>query len=388
MTEVTDTPHSKADISAAQPAAAGRDRAVLSIDLDAVQDNFRTMQGKASGAETAAVVKADGYGLGLAQVATTLAQAGCQTFFVAQMHEGIALRAILPEAVIYVLNGLPDDDDIEVCAPFHTHALRPCLISPQQMVNWQNYCRQNEALPACLFVDSGFNRLGLSAEQIADVADSPALFEGWELTLIASHLACADMPEHKMNAAQLEAFRHALAQLPDAPASLANSGGVLLGSAYHFDMVRCGIALYGGSPQATAETALAPVATLRAPLLQTRHLSAGDAVGYGADFAATGEMTIGIVGLGYGDGLGRHFGNQSGCARLMINGHPVPLVGRISMDSLAVDLTDCPQTPKAGDMVEVFGPNNPIDGLAGQGATLSYELLTGLGSRYKRIYRS
>ena len=371
LTDLTDTAHS--------------DQASLTIDLGAIQGNFQSMQDAAGKAETAAVVKADGYGLGMAQVAEALAANGCKTFFVAQRHEGVALREILADAVIYVLNGLGEDN---AAASFAAHDLRPCLISVAQIEAWHSYCTENCAHPACLFVDSGFNRLGLSAEAVADLADTPSLFDGWELSLIASHLACADMPEHRMNAAQLEAFRHALTQLPEAPASLANSGGVLLGEAYHFDMVRCGIALYGGSPHGTPDTALAPVAALRAPLLQTRQLSAGDAVGYGATFAATGETTIGIVGIGYGDGLMRHLGQQSGRARLMINGQPVAVVGRISMDSLAIDLSDCQPLPKVGDVVEIFGPNNPIDSLAGQGQTISYELLTSLGSRYKRSYRS
>lgn len=358
------------------------DSAVLSIDLAALQQNFRSMQKLAGAAETAAVVKADGYGLGIEAVAKSLQEAGCKTYFVAQTQEALALRAILPDAVIYVLNGLPEN----AAAIFTAQRLRPCLNSLPQIEQWQAHCQNDASHPACLFVDSGFNRLGLSAEDIADLTDNPALFEGWELSLIASHLACADTPEHPMNAAQLEAFRHALSQLPDAPASLANSGGVMLGEAYHFDMARVGIALYGGSPHGKGDTALAPVATLRAPLLQMRHLSAGDSVGYGANFVATGEMSIGIVSLGYADGIGRHFGHQSGRVKLMLSGLDVPVIGRISMDSLAVDLTDCPQAPQTGDMIEIFGRNNPIDRLAGQGMTISYELLTGLGSRYKRSY--
>lgn len=364
--------------------AAASDSAVLSIDLAAVQQNYQHMQKAAGQAETAAVVKADGYGLGMAQVAEALAAAGCTSFFVAQSGEALALRQILPQAVIYVLNGLPPG----AAAQFADAGLRPCLNSLAQIEEWQSHCRQTTSHPACLFVDTGFNRLGLSAEAVADLSDKPDLFEGWELSLIASHLACADTPEHPMNKAQLEAFTFALSQLPDAPASLANSGGVLLGAAYHFDMVRCGIALYGGSPDGTTASALAPVASLRAPILQIRNLSAGDSVGYGADFAATGEMTIGIVSLGYADGLGRHFGRRAGHAKVMLSGFDIPIIGRISMDSLAVDVTDCPQAAQIGDMVEIFGRNNPIDRLAGQGGSISYELLTSLGSRYNRLYTS
>ncbi len=358
------------------------DSAVLNIDLAALAQNFQTLDAATPTAQTAAVVKADGYGLGLAPVAEALDKAGCSVFFVAQAQEAIDLRALLPKPVIYVLNGLPDG----AAADFAAHSLRPCLISVAQIEQWQAYCQKNGALPACLFIDTGFNRLGLGANEVADLADTPSLFEGWELTLIASHLACADNADHPMNAAQLEAFRHALSLLPKAPASLANSGGVMLGSAYHFDMVRVGIMLYGGAASGRPDDALAPVATLRAPILQIRHLSVGDTIGYGATFTAAHETTVGIVSLGYGDGLNRYFGANLGQIRLMLSGHPVPLLGRMSMDSLAIDLTDCPSPPQVHDMVELFGANNRIDQLAMSGQTISYELLTSLGSRYKRIY--
>jgi alanine racemase len=359
------------------------DSAELHINLAALQDNYDRLAREAAGAQCAAVVKADGYGLGLEKTATALSARGCTTFFVAQTGEAMALRHLLPEAVIYVLNGLPDG----AAADFAAHDLRPCLVTMSQIAQWQAHCQTTSARAACVFVDSGFNRLGLSEMNVADLAGSPALFDGWQLSLIASHLACADTPDHPMNAAQLERFRHALAQLPDAPASLANSGGIMLGEAYHFDMVRPGIMLYGGAATTRAEDALAPVATLRAPILQTRALSPGDTVGYGASFTASHEMQIGILSLGYGDGLGRHFGNLSSAkARFMLNGHAVPLIGRISMDSLAVDLTDCPIAPATGDLVEIFGPNNLIDDVAAQGNTIAYELLTSLGTRYNRNY--
>lgn len=359
------------------------DSAELHINLTALQDNYKKLAQHAQSAQTAAVVKADGYGLGLEKVAQALSESGCAVFFVAQTDEAITLRALLPEATIYVLNGLPAG----AAADFAAHKLRPCLINMAQIAEWQSYCRANTPLPACLFLDTGFNRLGFGETDIADLAGSPELFADWELALIASHLACADNRDHPMNAAQLERFRHALSQLPDAPASLANSGGVMLGEAYHFDMVRVGIMLYGGAATAKAEDALAPVAALRAPILQIRALSAGDTVGYGAAFTASTEMTIGILSLGYGDGLGRHFGNLAPAkARFMLNGHPVPLIGRISMDSLAIDLTDSPVPAQAGDLVEIFGPNNQIDDVAAQGNTIAYELLTSLGKRYNRSY--
>ena len=363
---------------------AASDQAELTIDLAALAANYKTMQKNAGKAETSAVVKADGYGLGMTEIAPALSKAGCKTFWVAQLNEGIALRAILPDAMIYVLNGVPSGS-----APqYEEHDLRPCLITLAQVEEWQGHCQSNKPLAAALFVDSGFNRLGFGEIEIAELMARPDIFDGWELCLIASHLACADDPTHPMNGAQLERFRNALAVLPKAPASLANSGGTMLGTDYHFDMIRTGTMLYGCSATAKEEDALAPIASLRAPLLQIRHLSAGDSIGYGATFTASGEMTIGIASLGYGDGLSRQFGNHSPSPiRFTIAGQPVSLLGRVSMDSLAVDLTNLPEIPSVGDMVEIFGHDNPIDRLAQQGNTISYELLTSLGSRYNRIYK-
>lgn len=360
------------------------DQGELTIDLAALAANYKTMQKNAGTAETSAVVKADGYGLGMVELATALFAAGCKTFWVAQVREGISLRAVLPDAVIYVLNGVPAG----AADSFTAHDLRPCLITLTQVEEWQAHCRKHGSHPACLFVDSGFNRLGFDEMEIGDLMERADLFDGWELTLIASHLACADDAEHPMNRAQLERFRHALSVLPDAPASLANSGGIMLGADFHFDIVRTGTMLYGCSATGNKADALETVAGLRAPLLQIRNISAGDSIGYGATFTASGEMTIGIASLGYGDGLARHFGNQTPSpVRFMLNGQPVPLLGRISMDSLAIDLTDLPEPAQVGDWVEIFGPNNAIDDLAASGHTISYELLTSLGNRYNRIYK-
>ncbi len=357
--------------------------AQLTVDLGALGENYQTMRDKSAGAETAAVVKADAYGLGLAHVVPELLNAGTRVFFVAQEEEGHALRALTPDADIYVLNGLPPG----AAADFAAAALRPCLISLDQISEWQTFCRTTQAHPACVFVDTGFNRLGLDETDLLALHADPTHFDGWTLALIASHLACADNPEHPMNRAQLEKFRYARDLLPPAPASLANSGGVLMGADFCFDMTRIGISLYGGSPHANHTTALSCVVRLDAPILQTRTLGEGDTVGYGATFTAAHDMTIGIVGLGYGDGVLRSLGSRdAGLVRVAIDGHDVPIVGRVSMDTLAVDLTDLDEMASPGDMVEIFGPNNPIDRLATQGQTLSYELLTGLGGRYNRIY--
>ncbi len=367
------------------------DTGVLTISLSALQDNYRHMKKCSGAAEAAAVVKADAYGIGLAAVAPALAAAGCTSFFVAQAHEAFALRDLLSradseidsEADIYVLNGLPRG-----AAPdFAASRLRPCLISLDQIRAWQSHCLAEGSQPACLFVDTGFNRLGLSALDIADLAEDHALFEGWKLSLIASHLACAEDTTHPMNRAQLERFRLVLKQLPDAPASLANSGGTLMGAAYHLDMTRIGISLYGGAPSGQPADALSPVASLQAPILQIRQLSVGDTLGYGASFTASEDVTIGLVSAGYGDGLMRRLGDQTPArTKLFIHGKPAHLLGRVSMDSLAIDLTNFEKLPEIGDLVEIFGTNQSVDQLAIDGHTISYELLTQLGNRYKRIY--
>jgi len=360
------------------------DQGELTIDLAALAANYKTMQKNAGAAETSAVVKADGYGLGMGELAQTLEAAGCRTFWVAQLQEGVQLRELCPTADIYVLNGVAQG----TADVFAAHDLRPCLITLAQVEEWQSHCRAHGSRPACLFVDTGFNRLGFDEMGINDLMERPALFDDWELCLIASHLACADDADHPMNRAQLERFRHALSVLPEAPASLANSGGIMLGAEFHFDVVRTGTMLYGCSATGDRADALQNVATLRAPLLQIRKISAGDSIGYGATFTASHEMTIGIASLGYGDGLARHFGNQTPSpVRFILDGQPVALLGRISMDSLAIDLTDFPHEAKIGDMVEIFGPNNAIDDLATSGHTISYELLTSLGNRYNRIYK-
>ncbi len=357
--------------------------AQVTINLAALGRNYQTMRDRSGAAEAAAVIKADAYGLGMAKIVPKLLDEGCRTFFVALEAEGHAARAHAPDADIYVLNGLPPG----AAKRFAAADLRPCLISLEQIGDWQSFCRQNGSHPACIFVDTGFNRLGLDAADVLALADNPALFEGWTPALVASHLACADDGEHPMNRAQLEKFKFARDLLPDAPASLANSGGVVLGADYCFDMTRIGISLYGGSPHASEKTALESVVTLTAPVLQTRALGAGDSVGYGATFTAARDMTIALIGLGYGDGLPRSLGNRdTGIARVMCNNTPVPILGRMSMDTLAIDLTDLARPVEIGDTVEIFGPNNPIDALAAQAQTLSYELLTGLGGRYKRNY--
>ncbi|WP_339948422.1 alanine racemase [uncultured Albimonas sp.] len=363
----------------APPARPAASRPVLSVDLDAIGANWRALQARSGKAEAAAVIKADAYGLGVAPVARALRAAGARTFFVAHASEGAELRAVLgPEAPIHVFNGfMPGDleafrgaDLIPVLAsPFHVQAFREALPS------------LGLASPprAGLHIESGINRLGFTPAEIDALrADPPRELE---ISLVMSHLACADEPENSGNARQRGAFTgraqllHALA--PRARLSLGATGGTLLGPDYHFDLTRPGVGLYGGEPFMEAQT----VVHLHAPLLQVREIAAGESVGYGGTWTARRPSRIGVLGLGYADGFFR----LSKGLNLYLDGRPAPLVGRVSMDMITLDLTDMPE-PAPGAMVEVLGPNQSVDALAKGIGTTGYEVLTSLGPRYARRY--
>jgi len=368
------------------------DRAVLTIDLAALIANYRWLDKRAGKAETGCVVKANAYGLGLGEIANALLAAGCQTFFVAQAQEGEALRAVTKTATIYILNGLPSGS----AAWFAEHNLRPCLSAPAELAEWVAFCAaEKQAHPAALHIDTGFNRLGFREAEVAEIDSdfTPAL--------IMSHLACADMPDHPMNAAQLARFQNALAHFPNVKASLANSAGILLGDTYHFDMVRAGIGLYGGTPysddtqgqQAQKEQQvrahLQPVITLQAPILQIRTIKAGETVGYGASFTADKNMRIAILAIGYGDGYMRQISQAPPFAQAAYNGTRLPIIGRISMDLLAVDISALPEAQaQRGTLLELIGAHIPLDETAKQAGTISYELLTRLGTRARRVYKA
>ncbi len=345
-------------------------RARLTIDLDAVAANWRALAALSGpGVETAAVVKADAYGLGAAEVGPALAAAGARSFFVALAEEGAALRAALgPGPEIFVFDGLMRGDP----ALCRANALIPCLDSPAQVALFLETCAD---LPCALQLDSGMNRLGLEADELAEVAP---LLPRLDLRLAMSHLACADDPEHPQNAAQRADFMAACARLPRARRSLAATGGVLLGADYHFDLTRPGIGLYGGAPFAAAR----PVATLALPVVQVRTVAAGESVGYGAAWTATRPSRIATVGAGYADGLLRAIGG--GDVRLYAGETACPLVGRVSMDLITVDVTDL--GTDVPDALEILNARQTVDDLAAAAGTIGYEILTGLGARYERVY--
>ena len=345
----------------------------LTIDLHAIARNWRALDALSDGAETGAAVKADAYGLGMVPVAGALWRAGCRSYFVATTDEGSALRAALPDAAIHVLGGVSTD-----AAEARAQGLIPCLNSPHQIAAW----RAAGGGPCALQVDSGMARLGVAPGDLARVvADHAGTLA--ECVLVLSHLACADEPDHPNNAAQRAVFEEALWTLrpatPRARASLSATGGTLLGASFHYDLVRCGIGLYGGMPFAEAE----PVVTLIAPVVQIRTILTGTSVGYGARWTAPRPSRIATLPLGYADGLHRAL---AGNAQAFVAGRPAPVVGRVSMDLLTIDVTDHPGTDES-TTVEIVGPHRTLDMLATDAQTIGYEMLTALGTRYRRRYK-
>ncbi len=340
---------------------------MLTVDLAAIIANYRALAARAAPAVCAAVVKADAYGVGMAEVAPALARAGCQQFFVAHRAEGAALRRLLGGApAIHVLHGpLPGS-----AAGFLADRLLPVLNSAAQAADWAGRG------PAVLQVDTGMARLGVPP------ADLDAL-GGVAPAMVMSHLGCADTPDHPANAAQLAAFRAVLARFPGIPASLAASSGIFLGPEFRFDLVRPGAALYGGAPQPGANP-MRPVVRLEAPVIQVRDIEAGAAVGYGATWRAASPARIATIACGYADGYRRSASNR-GVAWL--DGVRLPVVGRVSMDSITLDVSALPQGRIApGTMVTLIGPDWTIDDVAATAGTIGYEVLTSLGRRFRRRY--
>jgi alanine racemase len=360
--------------------------AILSIDLAALQANYRTLRKKAGTAECGAAIKGNAYGLGLAPVAGALWAAGCRNYFVARPKEGEDLRALLPGATIYVLDGLFPGQ-----AEFYAKLnLRPALISVEEAREWAAFGRQyGRPLPCALHVDTGINRLGLSQGAFDAILNDRFVFSGLNVAMVMSHLACADEPAHALNARQLARFGDVRRKLPGVPASLANSSGIYLGRGFAHDLVRPGIALYGGNPTPARKNPMKAVATLEGTVLQVRDVRTGDTVGYSATWKARRDSRIAILGAGYKDGVPRALSSRQkdGPAQVFVAGRRCPVVGRVSMDMMAVDVTGLPR-PKVqrGTRAEILGPRIPIDEAAGWAGTISYELLTRLGSRYARVY--
>lgn len=369
-------------LQAADPSAP----ALLTIDLGALTDNYRTLAAHAPSAECAAVVKADAYGIGAAQAIPALAVAGCRTFFVATVGEAKAARRCAPDADIYVLDGLFPG----AAAPYGDDALRPVLGGIEEIREWAEFCRNTgKSLPAAIHIDTGMNRLGLRAEDVETLAQDPALLETFLPALVMSHLACADDPANPMNETQRAIFETLRARLPAMPASLANSPGILLGETFHYDMIRPGISLYGGRAAGNEPAAMKPVVSLHARIAQLRTAQTGESVGYGAATTLSRETRVATVMTGYADGIFRNLGASEGKSGLTayIDDHAAPILGRVSMDMITLDVTDVPAgLARRGTFVELIGRHTSVDDMADKSGTLGYEVLTSLGRRYQRVY--
>ncbi|USI72446.1 alanine racemase [Sphingomonas morindae] len=357
--------------------------ATLRIDLDALVDNYRRIEARTAPARVAAVVKANGYGLGAEPVSRALYDAGCRHFFVAQLGEAVVLRpSLAQDAALYVLNGLQPGAE-PCCAEI---GAIPVLNAPDQIARWAETARARGArLRAALQLDSGMARLGLAPEDAARLAADPAALADIELTLVMSHLACADEGDVAANAAQWRAFQARAAAWPGVPRSLDNSGGAFLPRGDHLDLVRPGIALYGGAPTFGEANPMRPVVSLTARIVQVRDVPAGAGVGYGLTSVADHARRIATIAVGYADGWPRHLSNRGAA---FIAGTRAPIAGRVSMDSITLDVTDVPEAALApGAPVELLGPHQGIDQVAAEAGTIAYEILTQLGSRYARIYQ-
>ncbi len=359
---------------------------VLTVDLDAVVANWRKLEKTAVPAECAGVIKADAYGCGVDQVARALAAAGCKTFFVATLDEARAARAALPSAAIYVLDGF-----FQNCGDAYAKSdARPVIGDLNELAEWDVFCRRSGwAGSAAIHIDTGMNRLGMSLTEAQGII--PRINAGDHgITLVMSHLACAENLNHPLNARQLATFREIASQFSGVPASLSNSSGVYLGAPFQFDMVRPGAALYGVNPTPEADNPMQPVVELKARVMRIRNVERGESVGYGAVWTARRPTRLAIVSAGYADGYFRAAGGGDGTrsAEIMVAGKRCPVAGRISMDLIAVDVTDLPNNAvRRGHLVTLIGEGITVDELAHHFGTIGYEVLTSLGPRYARVYK-
>ncbi|PHQ70896.1 MAG: alanine racemase [Sneathiella sp.] len=356
----------------------------LTIDLGALRDNYKLLQAKAAPAECAASVKADAYGLGIEPVARTLANAGCRRFFVALPAEGVTLREILPNAKIYVLAGLLVGAEMY----YVEHRLEPVLNSLDEIKTWSHYAKDHGPLPAIIHLDTGITRLGLLEKEVLALAQDPSILNNLEIDFVMSHLACGDQRDHPLNNQQLEKLHYFRGLLPpglqDTPVSFANSAGVFLSPDYHFDMVRPGIALFGGRPIEGETNPMKEVVHLQGKILQVQDVDSEIHVGYGATYRTQEVSRIATVSVGYADGYFRALGNKAECA---IKNEKVPVIGRVSMDIITIDVSRIPTDDcKAGDLVDLIGGAVPLDDVAAHASTIPYEILTSLGNRYYREY--
>jgi alanine racemase len=373
----------EANQAAALAAATG----VLTVDLGAIVANWRKLEKTAVPAECAAVIKADAYGCGIEPVAAHLAKAGCKTFFVADLAEAHRTRQAAPEAAIYVLNGLLPGTAIS----FADLRAQPVIGSMVELAEWDAFCSANTWHGgAALHVDTGMNRLGITANEAAALAPRIRA-ENHGITLLMSHFACSEAPEHPLNEQQIKLFREVRILYRGIPSSLANSSGIFLGNAAHCDMVRPGVALYGVNPTPGRSNPMRPGIGLQARIVQVRIVPKGETVGYNAAWTAKRTTRLAVVAVGYADGYLRAASASDAAtgADAIVAGKRCPLAGRVSMDLLAIDITDLPDgSVRRGDFVTLIGDEISVDDVATAAGSIGYEVLTSLGRRYHRVYRA
>ena len=365
--------------------ATRRAGAVLTVDLAAIAANWRGLRdaGRAAGrpVECAAVLKADAYGTGATIIGPRLAAEGCRHFFVAHIDEGIALRAVLPDLPIYVLNGLMTSTEPD----FVEHGLTPVLNDLGQLNAWRAAAqRYSRALDAVIHIDTGMHRLGFGPEEAQVLINERGRLRGLRLALLMSHLVVSEEPANPINGEQLSRFCNFVQAMPGAPASLANSSGIFLGPDYHFDLLRPGAALYGINPLPGQPNPMLSTVRLDVRILQTRAIDALQTVGYGAAWRSARPSRVATIALGYADGYFRNLINR---AHVHVAGQRVPVIGRISMDLVTIDVTDLPDAAcQPGVTVEVLGEHMTAEDLADHARTNAYEIMTALGRRYARLY--
>jgi alanine racemase len=359
---------------------------ILTVNLSAIEANWDALGRRAMPAECAAVIKADGYGCGIEPVARTLTGAGCKTFFVADLAEARYVRNVAPDPAIYVLNGLLPG----TAAAFADILARPVIGSLVELAEWDAFCAANQWHGgAALHVDTGMNRLGISADEAAALAPRIRA-ENHGITLLMSHLVCAEQPDHPLNERQIQLFREVRLLYRGIPGSLANSSGIFLGNAAHCDMVRPGAALFGVNPTPGHSNPMRPVIELQAHVVQVRTVPKGETIGYNAIWTAKHATRVAIVAAGYADGYPRAASATDAVpgSDAMVSGKRCPLAGRVSMDLLAIDISGLPeQSVRRGDLVTLLGGEVSVDALAAAAGTIGYEVLVNLGQRYHRVYR-
>ena len=363
----------------------------LTVDLTALTENWKDMARRSGKARASAVVKADAYGTGIEDAGEALFMAGARDFFVATVDEGVTLRPYAPDARIFVLSGVWPGTERRL----FENDLVPVISSEEQLAFWMAVLADYGDYPCALNVDTGFNRLGLSMEEAMALADDVSRPASFAPVLVMSHLACSDDHSSEMNKQQLESFRQVSAAYEGIDSSLAASGGIFVGSDYHFDLTRPGIALYGGEAVNGLANPMRPVVTAEARIIQVRTAKAGESVGYGRALQLTRDSRLAVVSAGYADGYLRS--QSSGGVPLrqvvpeggygFLAGRKIPIAGRITMDLTIFDVTDLPENAvRAGDYVELFGKNVLVDDVARSAGTIGYEILTSIGLRHERRY--